>query len=209
MWWFAVMQQAAASDVIGDEAHVELELGFLAGDRSFGKIPFEQTGSGRPLAGLDASFLAYPLSDTFVTGPRAELRAVAPPLRVSLGWQRPYPDWQVAVPDVQDVDGNGGRVRSSVRALHTDELLLGLGVEAPTGVLVPFLDLVGTVHRSSVSLEVDGRAADYVSEGFSLGARGGLRLQCSEHLFVQASGLYAPTGPQTWGATLGLGVAAF
>lgn len=205
--WLAAAAQA--SDVMSEEVHAELELGFLAGDRSFGDAPFERTDAGRPLAGLDASFLAYPLKDTFVTGPRLEGRVVAPPLRVSLGWQRPYPDWQVVVPERSDVDGDRAPVISSVRALHTDEVLLGLGLEAPTGILVPFADLVGTVSRSSVALEVDGRPARYVSEAFSLAARGGLRLQVDEHLFVEGSGQYGVSGPSTWGAAVGFGVAAF
>lgn len=206
MVWFA--GAAAASDVIGEETHLELEVGFLLGDRGLGAVPFEQVSAGRPLAGLDASFAAHPLSDALVTGPRAEVRLVAPPLRTSLGWQRPYPDWQV-VPEARDVDGDGQAVLSEVRALRTDEWVLGIGVEAPTGVLVPFVDLVGTVHRSGVSLAVDGRAADYRSEAFSLGGRGGLRLQVSDHLFVQASGQGTVVGPSTWGAAVGLGLAAF
>ncbi len=206
MWWLSTV--AAAGDVIGEEAHVEVEVGFLAGDRSLGAVPFEQVGGGRPLAGLDASFRARPLSDSLVSGPRAEVRAVAPPLRVSLGWQRPYADWRV-VPERAEVDGDGAAVVSEVRALRTDELVLGIGLEAPTGLLVPFADLVGTVHRSTVALAVDGRPADYASEAFSLGARGGLRLQVDDHLFVQASGQWSALGPSTWGATLGLGAAAF
>jgi hypothetical protein len=200
---------AMASDLLGEEPHAELEVGFLVGDRSFGEVPFERADQGRPLAGLDGPFLAYPLSDSLVTGPRAEVRAVAPPLRVSLGYQRPYPDWAVAVPDVADRDGADVPVLTSVRALRTDEVALGLGLEAPTGVMVPFADLLGTVHRSSVALEVDGRPAHYTSEAFSLSGRGGLRLQVADHLFVQASGQATFLGPATWGASVGIGVAAY
>lgn len=208
MWWWlaGVAGAAEGSDVLGESTHVEVEVGFLAGDRSLGAVPFEQRGAGRPLAGLDASFRSEPLSDALVTGPRAELRAVAPPLRVSLGWQRPYPDWQV-VPERADRDGAGAPVVSEVRALRTDEVLLGIGLEAPTGVLVPFVDLVGTVHASTVALSVDGRTARYASEAFSLGGRAGLRLQVSDHLFAQAAGTATAVGPSTWGASLGLGAA--
>ena len=131
MVWLAAA--AAASDVIGEETHLELEVGFLLGDRGLGAVPFEQVGAGRPLAGLDASFAAHPLSDALVTGPRAEVRLVAPPLRASLGWQRPYPDWQI-VPEARDVDGDGRAVISEVRALRTDEWVLGIGVEAAAAV---------------------------------------------------------------------------
>jgi hypothetical protein len=200
---------AQASDVIGEEPHAELVVGFFAGDRSLGKAPFVQDGGDRPIAGLDEAFAGYPLHDAVVFGPRLEGRVVVPPLRASVGWQRPYPDWEVAVPDTSELDGAGVPLVSSVRALSTHEVVLGIGLEAPTGLLVPFVDVVGVVHWATVTLEVDGVRSDYHSESFSLGGRGGVRLQVSDHTFVELAGEGSPRGPRTWGVVLGLGVAAF
>lgn len=198
------------SDVVAEEVHVELEAGFLGGDRSLGNAPFARIDAdGRPLADLDDPFAGYPLRDAFVVGPRVEARVVAPPLRASLGWQRPYPDWGSPIPDERERDGAGAPVVSSVRALRTDEVVLGVGLEAPTGLVAPFVDLVGTVHVSKVALAVDGVAAEYASESFSLGPRAGLRVQVSDHTFVQAAGEWVIAGPGTWGATVGIGVAAY
>lgn len=200
---------AAASDVIGEEDHLELELGFLAGDRSLGVAPFSRTDPGsRPLAGLDEPFAAYPLRDALVVGPRVEARVVAPPLRVTLGWQRPYPDWQ-PIPTGREPDGAGAPTVTSVRGLTDDEWLLGLGVEAPTGLVVPTLDLVGAVHVVRAEVEADGRTTTWRSESFSLGPRAGLRVQVSDRTFLSASGELGLFGPRTWGAAVGLGVAAF
>jgi hypothetical protein len=197
------------SDVIAEEIHLELEVGFLTGDRSLGDAPFSRVDiDERPIADLDDPFAATPLRDAFVVGPRVEARVVAPPLRTSVGWQRPYPDWQ-PVGDARERDGAGTPVISSVRALRTDEIVLGIGLEAPTGLVAPFVDLVGKVHVSKVSLAVDGVAATYRSESFSLGPRGGVRMQVSDHTFVQVAGEWIAVGPGTWGATVGLGVAAF
>ncbi|MEQ1506151.1 MAG: hypothetical protein ABMB14_28220, partial [Myxococcota bacterium] len=65
----------------------------------------------------------------------------------------------------------------------------------------------GEVHRAEVGLEVDGVPATFRSRSFSLGARGGLRLQVGEHTFAQAAGEYTPFGPSAWGATVGVGLA--
>lgn len=205
MWlWLAV---ARASDVIGEGPHVELEAGFLGGVRELGEAPFRQVDDDdRPIAGLDDPFAAYPLTDALVVGPRVEARLVVPPLRVSAGWQRVYPDWQ-PVDAVREPDAAGTPVVSSVRALTVDEARIGIGVEAPTGLVVPFLDVVGDVRIARVSLEVDGRPAEFRSETFSLGARAGLRAQVSDVTFVQGSAEVLPLGPLSWGGSLGIGVA--
>ncbi len=209
LFLLSALSAARASDVIGEETHFEVVVGFGVGDRSLGAAPFVQQDTSRPLAGLDAAFAEYPLRDALVIGPRAEARVVAPPLRASVGYQRPYPDWEQAVRDTTEVDGDGVPVVSSVRAQTTDEVLLGIGLEAPTGLVVPFVDLLGAVHLADVVLEVDGRREAYRSESFSLAARAGLRWQVSDHTFVEIAGEGAPVGPRTWGASVGIGLAAF
>jgi hypothetical protein len=208
MWlaWIAV--GAWGSDVLSERAHVELEVGFYAGDRSLGVAPFELvTEEGQKIAGLDDAFAVYPLHDALVAGPRTELRVVAPPLRSAVGVQAVFPEWEVLPPEVPEHDAEGLPVLSSVRGTVMTDVVLAVGLEAPTGVLVPFVDLVGTVHLARVALEVNGEAASFRSRSFSMGGRGGLRLQFGEHTFAQAAGEYTPFGPSRWGATAGVGVA--
>ena len=130
MLWMTWMAVASASDVLSEEPHTELLVGFHAGQRSYGHAPFQIVEGQRPLAGLDEPFAAYPLDDAVVLGPRAEARIVVPPLRVTGGWQRAYPDWEQAIPDTSELDGDGDPVQASVRGLRTDEVVMGIGVEA-------------------------------------------------------------------------------
>lgn len=209
MLWMSWLAVAGASDVLSEEPHTELLVGFHAGQRSYGHAPFQIVDDQRALGGLDEPFAAYPLNDAVVMGPRAEGRVVVPPLRVTGGWQRAYPDWEQAVPDTSELDGKGNAVQSSVRGLRTDEVVMGIGMEAPTGLVVPWLDLVGIVHVSRLALEVDGRSVDYHDESFSLAGRAGIRWQVGDHVFVEASGEYSPIGIRSWGAGVGLGVACY
>ncbi|MEQ1565586.1 MAG: hypothetical protein ABMA64_08110 [Myxococcota bacterium] len=207
MWLLWGSAALAGTDVLSEKAHVELEAGFYAGDRSLGVAPFELVGpDGRPIAGLDGPFAEYPLRDALVAGPRLELRVVDPPLRASLGVAAVFPEWDVASPEVAET-GVAGPVVSSVRGAAMFDGVSTIGLELPTGLLVPFADLVGTVHVTDLALEVDGVPATFRSRSFSLGARGGVRLQVGKHTFAQAAGEVTPFGPSRWGATVGVGVA--
>ena len=208
--WFATFAAAMASDVLGETAHGELEVGFFGGSRALGEAPYElvEAGDERPVAGLDDPFAAYPLTDALVIGPRVEARFVAPPLRLGVGWQRVYPDWE-PVDDHREPDGAGAPAISSVRRFTTDEARFAIGLEVPTGLVVPIVDLVGDVHLSTVALEIDGVPATYRSESFSLGGRAGLRAQVSDATFLQVSGEVSPLGPFSWGASVGVGVALY
>jgi hypothetical protein len=144
-----------------------------------------------------------------VAGPHAEFRIVAPPLRASAGGQIVFPRWDELPPVVSEHDAEGVPVSSQIRGARLRDVVLAVGLEAPTGVLVPFVDLIGTTHLSEVELEINGEPATFRSRSFSMGGRGGLRLQVDEHAFLQAAGEYTPFGPSRWGASVGLGVAFY
>ncbi|MEQ1503948.1 MAG: hypothetical protein ABMB14_17030, partial [Myxococcota bacterium] len=115
MWLYWGSAALAGADVLAERGHVELEVGFYAGDRSLGVAPFELVGDdGRPIAGLDEAFGAYPLRDALVAGPRLELRGIAPPLRASVGAAVVFPEWEVLPPEVAET-GAAGPTVSSVR----------------------------------------------------------------------------------------------
>lgn len=205
---WASLSAFGGTDVLSERPHVELEGGFFMGDRSLGIAPFELEGEdGRPIGGLDAPFEEYPLRAALVAGPRLEARVVAPPLRGSFGVQLVFPQWDVLPPEVSEWDGAHVPVLSSVRSTVASDLVFAIGAEAPLGVCAPFAEVVGTIHSTRVSLEVDGIPASYTSKSFSLGPRAGLRLQVSDHTFLQAAGEWTPFGPSRWGATLGVGLA--
>jgi hypothetical protein len=208
MWLAWVAVGSWGSDVLSERAHVELEVGFYGGDRSLGRAPFEIVDEdGRKIAGLDGAFNEYPLRNAIVAGPRTEFRIVAPPLRAAVGGQVVFPRWDELPPEVPEHDSEGVPVITSIRGARMHDVVLAVGLEAPTGVLVPFVDLVGTVHLTQVALEVSGQPATFQSRSFSMGGRGGLRLQFDEHAFLQGAGEYTPFGPSRWGATVGVGVA--
>lgn len=208
MWLWLIGTSLAGTGVLSERDHVEIEGGFYMGDRSLGIAPFQlEDEDGRPIAGLDEAFGEYPLRAALVAGPRAEARYVAPPLRGSVGFQVVFPQWDVPIPESSEVDGGQTLVISSVRSLAATDLVFAIGAEAPLGVLAPFIEAAGTIHRTKVALEVDGKPAHYTSQSFSIGPRAGVRLQFGEHTFVQGAGEWTPFGPSRWGATLGVGLA--
>jgi len=200
--------QAIAKDQLSQEPHAEVAVGFMGGVRSSGAAPFAVKGKASGDAGLEKPFEASPFEDSAVVGPRVEMRVVVTPIRLTVGYQRPYPTWhglqstRVTLPDGRDVT-------ASTRGLSIDELRFGLGVEAPLGPVSPFVDLVGDMGWSRAELAVDGSSASYVSESFSLAARGGLRVQTHDVVFVEVAGEAGLVGAHDWSGHVMVGFAFF
>jgi len=209
--WIALLlapSAAFADDLISENPHFEMSVGFMGGVRSYGAAPFAIEGRTDTLAGLDEPFEIVPFEDSVVFGPRWESRVVLSPIRLTLGYQRPYPTWsglegtRAELPD-------GSRVSVEARGLKVDEVRFGLGIEAPNTRVTPFVDLVGDVSWVRAELAVDGAPASFATESFSLAGRGGLRFQTHDNVFVEAAGEYGLVGANDWSTHLMVGFAVF
>jgi hypothetical protein len=203
-----VSAEALAEDPLSQQPHAEVAIGFMGGVRSYGNAPFAVDGKGGDRAGIEKPFDALPFQDSVVFGPRLEMRVVVTPIRVTVGYQRPYPTWnglegtRVTLPD-------GQAVAASTRGLTVDELRFGLGVEAPLGPVSPFVDLVGDIALSRADLSIDGSPVSYTSESFSLAARGGMRVQTHDVMFVEVAAEAGLVGAHDWSGHLMVGFAFF
>ncbi len=199
---------ALAGDIMSEETHLEIGVGFMGGVRSYGSAPFAIASDNEGLAGLDEPFVLIPFEDSAVFGPRWESRLVLSQIRMTLGYQRPYPTWE-GLESTRATGVDGEKLSASARGLRANELRFGLGLEPPTGKVTPFVDLVGDIAWVSTDLAVAGDAATYTSESFSLAARSGLRIQAADYVFVEAAGEYGLVGPNEWGAQLTVGFAIY
>jgi len=197
-----------AGDVMSEETHLEIAVGFMGGVRSYGTAPFALASDNEGLAGLDEPFVLIPFEDSPVFGPRWESRLVLSQIRMTLGYQRPYPTWE-GLESTRATGVDGQKLPASARGLRANELRFGLGLEPPTGRVTPFVDLVGDIAWVSTDLAVNGDAATYKSESFSLAGRGGLRIQAADYVFIEAAGEYGLVGPNEWGAQLMVGFALY
>ena len=199
---------ALAGDVMSEETHFELAVGFMGGVRSYGHAPFAIASDNVGLAGLDEPFVLIPFEDSPVFGPSWESRLVLSQIRMTLGYQRPYPTWE-GLESTRATGVDGQKLAASARGLRANELRFGLGLETRSGKVTPFVDLVGDIAWVSTDLAVNGDAATYTSESFSMAARGGVRLQAADYVFVEVAGEYGLLGPNEWGAQLMVGFAIY
>jgi len=199
---------ALADDLLSENSHFEMSVGFMGGMRSYGAAPFAVDGKTDTLAGIEEPFVLIPFEDSAVFGPRWETRVVLSPIRMTLGYQRPYPTW-TGLEGTRATGPAGEKYEVSARGLKADELRLGLGVEVPTSRVTPFVDLVGDIAWVRADLAVDGVPVQYSSESFSLATRGGVRIQTHEAAFVEVAGEYGLVGANDWSAHLMVGFAVF
>lgn len=189
------------------EDHLEISLGFLAGQRAYDKLPFVRAGGPSELFGgtLPASIVSgASLDEVLVYGLHWDLRVVLSYVRMTLGFDLPFADGGAF----------GGSRHVTVRGVERDvtltdvspyELRFGLGGEIPFDVIVPFVDLIGAVHWVDVELATGEDLVDYEATRFGFSVRAGAKIYLEEPLFVEVAGEAGIVGDTIWSATLAVG----
>lgn len=190
--------------------HLEVSMGFLAGQRRYASTPFALSSAGAgTVAGatsLVEPFQRAPFDNVTVLGVRYDLRLVVSYVRMTAGFDMPFTSFRLG-------DGAGRYVIGgverdvSVRSIGTKDLRFGLGGEYPIGPVAPFVDLVGAIHWVNTTLAIDGTGHDYAASTFAFSVRGGARLHVRKWFFASAAGEIGLVGDVRWGAELSVGFA--
>jgi hypothetical protein len=187
--------------------HVAFSMGFLGAARNYGASPFEvQDGSGARFLGPDPSapFHQLPFTRLPVAGLRYDTRLVISGVRMTAGFDFPFASGTVTHADLGGIDRT-----ITLASLRPYELRFGIGYEAPTKKIVPFIDLMGGVHWTSASLLVDGEPVRYSSTAFAYSVRAGVRIDLRKAFFAAAAAELGLGGDVRWGGELVVGFKTF
>jgi hypothetical protein len=187
--------------------HFEFTMGFLAGQRSYSKTSFkfeEGTAEGIGGGGLVAPFVKAPFDNATVLGLRYDLRLVMSFIRMTVGFDVPFPTYKVSdSTGIYDVSGTMRQV--TVQSLSAKELRFGIGGEYPFKKVAIFADLIGGVHWVDTELAIDGYKANYGATNFAFSGRAGLRGYVRKWFFASASGEIGIIGDLRWNAEVSVG----
>jgi hypothetical protein len=208
--WADDYRQEALDDDPGLGAwdHFELSMGFLAGQRSYSDTPFKFAG-GTEIEGAGAilePFLATPFDMVPAYGLRYDARLVVSYLRMTVGVDIPFAAYGNAEAS-GDYPVGGVERRVTVQELKPFDLRFGIGAEAPIGSVVPFVDVLGSIHWVDASIAVDDELAQFRSTSFAFSGRGGVRLHVRRWFYATASAEVGIVGDIVWGTELSLGFA--
>lgn len=195
------------NDVAGWD-HLELSMGFSAGQRSWAgqSFAFEGGGAGSidGAGALVDPFAREPFDAVAVYGLTYDARLVVSYVRMTVGIGIPFPSYRA---ETTTVTLDGAPRDLTVQSLSAFELRFGIGGEYAIGALAPFVDLLGSIHWIDSTLTVDGQQARYAARAFAFSARAGLRLHVRRWFFAAASGEVGLVGDVRWGADLSVGFA--
>jgi hypothetical protein len=204
---FATSALAADSEPESLTDHLAFSMGFLGAARNYGASPFEvQDGSGARFLGADptAPFHRAPFDRLPVAGLRYDTRLVISGVRMTAGFDFPFASGTVTHADLGGVDRT-----VTLASLRPYELRFGIGYEAPTKKIVPFVDLMGGVHWTSASLLIDGEPVRYQSTAFAYSVRAGVRIDLRKAFFAAAAAEVGLGGDVRWGGELVVGFKTF
>jgi|GEM_PF-956965 len=190
--------------------HFEFTMGFLAGQRSYSDTSFkfeEGTAEGIGGGGLVAPFVQAPFNKATVLGLRYDVRLVMSFIRMTVGFDMPFPTYKVS-DSTAPYDVSGTLRQVTVQSLSAKELRFGIGGEYPFKKVAIFADLIGGVHWVDTELAVDGYKADYGATSFAFSGRAGLRAYVRKWFFATASGEVGLIGDLKWNAELAVGFSA-
>jgi hypothetical protein len=192
-----------------DFDHFEMTMGFLAGQRDYRKTPFQLEGGSLEGASQIVGFLTQPPFDaTEAYGLRYEMRAVISYLRMTVGLDVPFLSYNPSeASGSYEVDGEPQRV--TVQSVDTLDLRFGLGAELPLQRVVPFFDVLGSVHWVDARVAVGDEVVDYSASTFVFTLRSGVRIYARDWFFASIAGEYGLVGDTIWGADLSLGFAIY
>lgn len=178
--------------------HFEATMGFVAGQQSYDELRFARESG--PADAPPAALQGAPYDRTEIFGLRYDVRLVVSNVRMTAGIDFPFTSFS-ADSARRNVDG-GTR---SVESLKSYVLRFGIGGEYPFGPVVPFVDVLGSVHWVNTTLAFNGETTEYGASAFGFSARGGVRLQVRDWFFASLAGEVGIIGPVRWGAELSVG----
>ncbi|MDC3954481.1 hypothetical protein [Polyangium jinanense] len=187
--------------------HFEFTMGFLAGQRSYSKTSFkfeEGTAEGIGGGGLVEPFVKAPFDAATVLGLRYDLRLVMSHIRMTVGFDVPFPTYKVS--DSTAVYNVSGTPRTvTVQSLSAKELRFGIGGEYAWTKVAIFADLLGGIHWVDTELAIDGYKADYGAMTFAFSGRAGARAHVRKWFFASVTGEVGIIGDIRWNAELSVG----
>jgi hypothetical protein len=192
----AQAEPIAASDELW--GHFEATMGFVAGQHRYDELRFARESG--PANAPPAALQGAPYDRTEVFGLRYDVRLVVSHVRMTAGIDFPFTSFS-AESAVRDTGAGVRRVES----LKSYVLRFGIGGEYPFGPVVPFVDVLGSVHWVSTTMLFDGESSEYGASAFGFSARAGVRLQVREWFFASLAGEVGIIGPVRWGAELYVG----
>jgi len=199
---------ACASD--GEDSfvdHLAFSMGFLGAARDYRNAPFNvRDGAGARLLGADprAPFQQAPFDRLPVYGLRYDTRLVISGVRMTAGFDFPFASAAATQANIA-----GAERTITLASLRPYELRFGIGWEAPTRKIVPFIDLLGGVHWTTATLLVDGDAVNYASTAFAYSVRAGVRVDLRKAFFLAAAGEMGLGGDVRWGGEVVVGFKTF
>lgn len=190
--------------------HFEFTMGFLAGQRSYTKTSFkfeEGTAEGIGGGGLVEPFVKPPFNDATVLGLRYDVRLVMSFIRMTVGFDLPFPTYKVSDSTAAYNVSNTMR-QVTVQSLSAKELRFGIGGEYPFKKVALYADLIGGVHWVDTELAIDGYKANYGATSFAFSGRAGVRAYVRKWFFATASGEVGIIGDLRWNAEIAVGFSA-
>lgn len=189
--------------------HFEITLGFMMGQRAYDDLAFIHAGGpsdllGGKLPGVVTSGAS--LDDVLVYGLHWDIRAVVSYVRMTLGFDLPFPDPSAYVTTRTYTIGGVDR-EVTVLDVAPYELRFGLGGEIPFDVIVPFIDLIGAYHWVDMEVASGADTMRYEATRFGFSVRGGARVYLEEPAFLEFAGEAGIVGDTIWSATLAVGFA--
>ena len=187
--------------------HFEFTMGFLAGQRSYSKTSFKfEDGAAEGIGGggLVAPFVKPPFDAATVLGLRYDLRLVMSHIRMTVGFDVPFPTYKAS--DSTAMYAVSGVQREvTVQSLSSKELRFGIGGEYAWNKVALFADLLGGVHWVDTELSIDGYTANYGAVSFAFSGRAGARAHVRKWFFASATGEVGIIGDIVWNAELSVG----
>ncbi|MDI1443150.1 hypothetical protein [Polyangium sp. 6x1] len=195
------------SDGWANGDHFEFTMGFLAGQRSYSKTSFkfeEGAAEGIGGGGLVDPFVKAPFDVATVLGLRYDLRLVMSHIRMTVGFDVPFPTYKVSDSKAfYNVSGTQREV--TVQSLSAKELRFGIGAEYAWTKVAIFADLLGGVHWVDTELAIDGYSADYGAVSFAFSGRAGARAHVRKWFFASVTGEVGIIGDIRWNTELSVG----
>lgn len=202
-----LVPSVALADEDDDRDHLTFSMGFLGATRDYRSAPFTlQGGAGAPKLGPDprTPFQSGPFDRLPVFGLRYDTRLVISGIRMTAGFDLPF-----ASAAATHMNLGGADRTLTLDSLRPYELRFGIGWEAPTRKIVPFIDLLGGVHWTTATLLVDGDPVNYSATSFATSIRAGVRVDLRKGFFVSAAGEAGLRGDVRWGGELVVGFKTF
>jgi hypothetical protein len=202
---FALSSLVAANAHADDDEHIAFSIGFLGAARDYRNTPFDLQSGAAPL-GPDPRepFHHAPFDRLPVYGLRYDTRLVISGVRMTAGFDFPF-----AGAAATQMNLAGAERTVTLSSLRPYDLRFGIGWEAPTRRLVPFIDLLGGVHWTRATLIVDGQPVSYAATAFAYSVRAGVRVDLRKAFFLAAAGELGLGGDVRYGGELVVGFKSF